>query len=57
MCDQNDKCDLIGPYVEATGPKDVTLYCSKTDKEYRIPHKLTVEICSECGEPNWSTLS
>ncbi len=56
MCDANNECEVIGKYIEATGPKDVYVYCSELDKEYRIPHKLTVEVCGECGEADWLTL-
>ena len=57
MCEQNNECDFVGEWVEATGPKDLYVYCSKLDKEYRVPNKITVEVCGECGEPNWITLS
>lgn len=55
MCDQNSECD--GDIVfEATGAKDVYLYCSENDTEYRIPVRQTVNVCGECGEPDWMTL-
>ena len=56
MCDQNNNCDYEGPTYTAIGPKDVYVYCSENDKEYRIPSQVTVSVCPECGEPDWGTL-
>lgn len=56
MCDSNNYCEYEGVMVEADGQRDVYLYCVETDKEYRIPHRITVQVCPECGEPDWRTL-
>ena len=56
MCDSNNECKYEGRMLEASGPKDTYLYCSENDKEYRVPHRITVLVCPECGEPDWRTL-
>lgn len=56
MCDQNNDCEYEGNMVQAVGPKDVYLSCVEIDKEIRIPHRLSVIVCPECGEPAWRTL-
>jgi hypothetical protein len=56
MCDQNNNCDYEGVMLAASGPKDVYFYCSHNDTEYRIPHRLNVQVCPECNEPDWRTL-
>ena len=56
MCDMNNNCDYEGVMNIATGPKDVCLYHETTDREIRIPSRLSVDICPECGEADWRTL-
>ena len=56
MCDSNNECKYEGRMLEASGPKDIYLCCSENDKEYRVPHRITVLVCPECGEPDWRTL-
>jgi len=56
MCDSNNNCDYEGVMLVADGPKDVYVYCSHTDTEYKIPYRITVHVCPECEEPDWRTL-
>jgi len=57
MCYVNNDCEYEGIMLEAIGDKDVYLYCNETNMEYRIPHRLKVLVCPECGEVDWMTLS
>jgi hypothetical protein len=56
MCNSTNGCDYKGRMWEAIGGKDVYLYCSDNDKEYRVPDRIKVSVCPECSEPDWQTL-
>lgn len=56
MCNQNNDCDYEGEMYTAYGSKDVYVYCIETDKDYRIPHRITVQVCPKCSLPDWQTL-
>lgn len=56
MCNSNNDCNYEGDMWDAIGDKDVYLYCFENDKEYRIPKRVTVLVCPECKEPDWTTL-
>jgi hypothetical protein len=55
MCDGNNECEYEGAMLEATGGSEILLYCSANDRDYHIPSQVSVEVCPECGEPNWRT--
>lgn len=56
VCDQNNECTYEGEMWEASGPKDLYLNCFENDEEYRVPHRISVQVCPECNEPDWRTL-
>lgn len=56
MCDTNNDCEYEGDMWEATGPKDFYLTCSENDRDYRVPHRISVQVCPECGDEDWRTL-
>lgn len=57
MCDMTTDCHYTEPQMfTASGPKDVYLYQSDLDEEFRVPGRITVGVCPECGEPDWRTL-
>ena len=56
MCDMNNNCDYEGAMNIAVSAKDIYFYHEVTDQEIKIPSRLGVDICPECGEADWRTL-
>lgn len=56
MCGGNNDCEYEGAMLVAYGPKDLYVCCIETDTEIRVPNRIQVDVCPDCGEPNWRTV-
>jgi hypothetical protein len=56
-----NKCESCGSTekILASTGKDVTFYNFDEDEdiEFRSPHRIIVEVCKDCKDVDWRTIS
>ena len=55
MCDMTNDCDCKEVNIASSG-KNVEFFCDETEDYFCYQGRMIVDVCAECGTPDWRTI-